>query len=137
MFLSEYPDLSFAVGECLNANTFELSLALLRYGWQVREIYGTVTPESFVYIKKIAALSPDTRIYTNLSPTMLYYDCGEEKVDVTIGMDAGYYHPGCSNAAWNQERQPFGYCGLKHLLQDIRQVLESGKCANKASLSAK
>ena len=53
----------------MNAGSFELALALLRYGHQVSEIYGTVSDENFIYIKKIAELSPETKIYTNLSPS--------------------------------------------------------------------
>ncbi len=126
-FGATWPNTSFAIGECLSADSFELTLALLRYGHQVHEIYSTVSDENFIYIKKIAELSPDTRIYTNLSPTMMYYDCGEGRVDVTIGMDAGYYHPGCANVPWNQERQPFGYSGLMHLFEELLKAREGSK----------
>ena len=37
------PDASFAVGECMNGDPFELALALLKYGFKVPEIYGTIT----------------------------------------------------------------------------------------------
>lgn len=121
-FGEDYPQTTFAIGECLNAGSFELALALLRYGHQVSEIYGTVSAENFVYIKKIAEISPKTRIYTNLSPSMLYYDCGEGDVDITIGKDAEYYHPGCPNVPWNQERQPFGYAGLIHLFEELTEA---------------
>lgn len=124
IFNEAYPHTSFAIGECLNADTFELALALLRYGHEVKEIYGTVTPEKVVYIKKIAKLSPQTKIYTNLSPSMIYYDCGESKVDVTIGMDANYYHPGCAHVSWNTERQPFGYSGLRHLFEELKTAMD-------------
>lgn len=123
-FGQAYPGTTFAIGECLNANSFELALALLRYGHKVSEIYGTVSAENFIYIKKIAQLSPDTRIYTNLSPTMMYYDCGEGTADITIGKDAGYYHPGCRCVSWNQERQPFGYSGLWHLFEELTAAME-------------
>ena len=36
------PDASFAVGECMNGDPFELALALLKYGFKVPEIYGTI-----------------------------------------------------------------------------------------------
>ncbi len=123
-FGKKYPQTVFAIGECLNGDSFELALALTRYGHKVSEIYGTVSEENFIYIKKIAELSPDTRIYTNLSPTMMYYDCGEGAADITIGMDAGYYHPDCVNVPWNQERQPFGYSGLRHLFQELAAAME-------------
>lgn len=118
-FGGKYPGTRFAVGEWLNGNAFELSLALLRYGHQVTEIYGTITPEQFVYIRKIADMSPDTCIYSNLSPSMLNYDCSDCPADVTIGQDAAFYHPGCPNVPWNQEEQPFGYAGLGHLFEEL------------------
>lgn len=125
-FTKAHPNTTFAVGECLNADPFELSLALIRYGHQVSEIYGTVAPENFIYIQKIAQLSPQTRIYTNLSPTMLYYDCGSGVADITVGKDAQYYHPDCANVPWNQERQPFGYSGVVHLFEELKAALEGG-----------
>lgn len=119
-FTLSYPNTRFAIGECLNAGSFELALALIRYGHQVTEIYGTVAPENFIYIKKIAELSPGTKIYTNLSPTMMYYDCSDSEVDITVGKDAEYYHPDCVNVPWNQEVQPFGYSGLRHLFEELK-----------------
>ena len=73
-FKAQYPETAFAVGECMNGDAFELSLALVRYGFKVPEIYGTITAENFIYIKQLAALSPETRVYSNMEPTMLYYD---------------------------------------------------------------
>ena len=122
-FQKRYQGLRFAIGECLNASSFELALALVQYGYEVKEIYGTVSAEQFAYIKLLAQLSPETKIYTNLSPTMLFYDCSQAQVDVTIGKDAAYYHPDSVNVPWNQERQPFGYAGLTLLLDEIDQAL--------------
>ncbi len=126
-FTEKYPNTTFAIGECMNAGSFELALALLRYGHQVSEIYGTVSDENFIYIKKIAELSPETKIYTNLSPSMLNYDCSDSVADITIGKDAEYYHPDCVNVPWNQERQPFGYSGLRHLFEELTEAMERGK----------
>lgn len=123
-FGEKHPNTRFAIGECLNAGSFELALALIQYGHTVSEIYGTVSAENFIYIKKIAELSPKTKIYTNLSPSMLYYDCSDSDVDITIGQDAEYYHPDSPNVPWNQERQPFGYAGLKHLFEELEMALE-------------
>ncbi len=53
-FRQKCPDASFAIGECLNADPFELSLALIRYGFSVPEIYGTITVENFTYIRSLA-----------------------------------------------------------------------------------
>ncbi len=125
-FREAHPDAAFAVGEWLNADPFELSCALLRYGFRVPEIFGTVTDANLVWIRKIAELSPGTRIYTNLSPTMINYDCaGSEKV-ISIGRDAGYYHPEGVNVPWNDERQPFGFRGLKHLFERLGEAGKEG-----------
>lgn len=122
-FRERHPDLEFAIGECLNADSFELALALIGYGYKVNEIYGTVSGENFPYIRQLAKVSPETRIYTNLEPTMLYYDCSECKADITIGKDAEYYHPDAPNVPWNREVQPFGYAGLRTLLEEIEEAI--------------
>ncbi len=122
-FQQKHPGLTFAVGECMNADPFELSLALVRYGFRVSEVYGTLSGENFVYLNRLAQLSPDTRVFSNLEPTMLYYDCSEAHADVTIGKDAGYYHPNCPNLQWNQDRQPFGYAGVRRLFAALDETL--------------
>ncbi len=122
-FREKHGALTFALGECMNGDPFELAVALIRMGYAVSEIYGTVTDENFVYVQHLAKLSPELRIYSNLEPTMLHYDCSEAGADVTIGKDAGYYHPGCPNLPWNEDVQPFGYAGLRKLLCGLDQVL--------------
>ena len=109
------PDPVFAVGECANADPFELSLALVKYGFKVAEIYGTITGENFIYIRQLKKLSPQTKIFSNMEPTMLYYDPTESGVTLTIGKDACYYHPNTKGIHWNEERQPFGYAGVRRL----------------------
>ena len=118
-FRENHPDASFAIGECMNGDSFELSLALVRYGFAVKEIYGTLTAENFIYLKQLAKLSPDTKVFSNLEPTMLYYDAADCGVNLTIGKDAGYYHPECPNVVWNQDRQPYGYAGVRRLFEAL------------------
>lgn len=113
------PDPVFAVGECANADPFELSLALVKYGFKVVEIYGTITGENFIYIRQLKKLSPQTKIFSNMEPTMLYYDPAESGVTLTIGKDACYYHPNTKGIHWNEERQPFGYAGVRRLFEAL------------------
>ena len=113
------PDPVFAVGECANADPFELSLALVKYGFKVAEIYGTITGENFIYIRQLKKLSPQTKIFSNMEPTMLYYVPAESGVTLTIGKDACYYHPNTKGIHWNEERQPFGYAGVRRLFEAL------------------
>lgn len=122
-FREKYGALSFAVGECVNADSFELSLALVEYGFKVKEIYGTVGERNFVFIKKLAQLSPDTRIFSNLSPTMLGYS-RKTDIDAVIGVDALYYHPDLRGVEFNDEIQPFGYQAVKLLFTQLDKALE-------------
>ena len=122
------PDPVFAVGECANADPFELSLALVKYGFKVAEIYGTITGENFIYIRQLKKLSPQTKIFSNMEPTMLYYDPAESGVTLTIGKDACYYHPNTKGIHWNEERQPFGYAGVRRLFEALElAVTEQAK----------
>ena len=113
------PDPVFAVGECANADPFELSLALVKYGFKVAEIYGTITGENFIYIRQLKKLSPQTKIFSNMEPTMLYYDQAKSDVNLAIGKDACYYHPNTKGIHWNEERQPFGYAGVRRLFEAL------------------
>lgn len=125
-FREAHAGLRLAIGECMNGDPFELAVAMTMMGCRVEEIYGTVTDENYVYIRRLAVIAPDVRIYSNLEPTMLHYDVSEAAVDVTIGRDAGYYRQGCPNVPWNEEEQPFGYEGLRELLDRIDRALEIG-----------
>jgi len=123
-FRQKHGELNFAIGEFLNADSFELAWALLSYGFGVSEIYGTVGERNFVFVKAIARLSPETKIFSNLSPTMLDYEPSGKKIDACIGNDAGYYHAGVPTVDWNEERQPFGYAGLRLLLDQLDGALK-------------
>ena len=126
-FRSKYGQLTFAVGESLNADSFELSLALCEYGFNVEEIYGTVGERNFIFVKKLAEISPNTRIYSNLSPTMMNY-VPSNRVDAALGADACYYHRSKPGVEFNGENQPFGYRGVRMLFSELDR--EIGKRRN-------
>lgn len=118
------PDAIFAIGECMNGDPFELALALLKYGFNVPEIYGTITVENFVHMKQLALLSPTTKVFSNMEPTMIYYEPKESGVNITIGKDALYYHQDCPGLMWNQDEQPFGFAGVRRLFEALKEVAE-------------
>jgi nitrogenase molybdenum-cofactor synthesis protein NifE len=122
-----YPDLTFNIGECTNANAFELALSLVRMGFKVDEIYATLAPENFVYVKNLALLSPDTKIFCNMEPTMLYYKISSSKAQVTVGKDAKFYCPDIPNIAWNQDTRPFGYQGVRDLMNKVFEALKEAE----------
>jgi nitrogenase molybdenum-cofactor synthesis protein NifE len=123
-FKKKYPHVVFAIGEGCNANAFELAFALICYGFEVAEVFGNLSKEDFVYIEKMAKVSPKTKIYSNLEPTMIYYEPGENPVDIVIGKDASYYHPEAAKLEWSDDIQPFGYRGVKHFFEECERVLE-------------
>lgn len=121
-FKKSHPSLTFAVGEWLNGDGFEISLTLLEMGYSVKEIYATVGDGNENIIKHIAKISPQTRVYSNLSPTMLSYR-SEGDIDIALGADAAYYHS-TKALEFNSETQPFGYQGINMLLDSLSEVLE-------------
>ena len=126
-FRNEYGMISFSVGEWLNGDPFEIALSLLRYGFAVKEIFGTLGEGNFVYVKKIAALSPETKIYSNLSPTMLMYEETEENTPhAVLGKDAMFYHKTTPGIPWNGEEQFFGYAGVKKLFLSLAEAMKKG-----------
>lgn len=115
--------LHFAIGETLNADSFELAYALLKQGFHVSAIYATYGQHAAYYVKEIAKMSPDTRIYCNNEPSMLYYDMSNITVDITLGKDAAYYHPHARHVFFNEDIQPYGYQGVIDLCTKIGGVL--------------
>ena len=122
-FAAAHPQARFAVGECLNGDAFELALALVRYGFEVREVFGTLQAENFVFLRRLAELSPDTRVYSNMEPTMIHYDASACPVDVALGKDAAWYHSEAAHLAWNADVQPYGYAGVRQLFEALQQVM--------------
>ena len=124
-FRSQAPHATFAVGECLNADPFELSVALVRYGFAVREVFGTIQAENFVFVRRLAELSPRTRVYSNMEPTMIHYDADACRVDVALGKDACWYHPDAVGLAWNADVQPYGYAGVRRLFEALAKEVSA------------
>ena len=130
-FRGSYPEAVFSIGEAINADPFELALALVRYGFRVKEIFGTITTDSYRYIRHLSALSPETRVYSNLSPSMLLYgeDHGEASADdgavhIALGRDAGWYHPDYPCLLWGQDIQPFGFMGVCRFFEALMETLQ-------------
>lgn len=129
---TRHPDLIFSIGEVVNADPFELALTLVCHGWKVAEIFAAPDATRFPYIRKLAELSPSTRVYANTDPSMLFY---EEDVhcDVTIGKDAACYHSGAAHLYFNEDRQPFGYEGAYLLYTQLGKLLAEGNSVGQAS----
>ena len=133
-FREAYPNAVFSVGEALNADPFELALALVRFGFAVKEIFGTLTTDSYRYIRHLAQLSPETRVYSNLSPSMLLYDqkpAGDgqqgEGFPIALGRDAGWYHPDYPCLEWGQDIQPFGFAAVRKFFEALMETAGSGR----------
>ena len=124
----------FSVGEAINADPFELALALVRYGFRVREIFGTITTDSYRYIRHLSDLSPETRVYSNLSPSMLLYkentdgDADNEgTLHIALGRDAGWYHPDYPCLLWGQDIQPFGFMGVCRFFEALSETVQGSE----------
>lgn len=119
-FSRKYAEKRVAIGEMCNANPFELACALTDMGLIVPEIFSNVTEYDMPYIKRLSEMSPDTKVYTGISPTMIHYRPRKD-IACAIGKDAvAYYRRGIE---FNSEKQPFGYRGLCDLLQEMEAVL--------------
>lgn len=112
-----------AIGETCNLDPIEAALALSLYGFDVKEIYCTINDTQKQYLNMLKKISPETKVYCNNEPTMLYYDNEAEDLDFTIGKDAAFYHPDLPNIPFNEDVQPFGYQGVSLLLDRIEEVL--------------
>lgn len=116
-----------AIGSRLNANPFELALALVRRGLAVREILAVPSAADAFYLRELARCSPATRIYSLLEPTMLCYR-EDRAVTLALGADACLCHPHAKHVTWNDEEQPFGYQAVRALFEHMAAAM-SGDAA--------
>lgn len=113
-----------AIGSRLNANPFELALALVRRGLAVREILAVPSAADAFYLRELARCSPATRIYSLLEPTMLCYR-EDRAVTLALGADACLCHPHAKHVTWNDEEQPFGYQAVRALFERMAAAMSS------------
>jgi len=121
-FQQRHAGMRFAVGETVSGNPFEMSLALIQYGFPVPIIFRhVISEEDKPYIERLGMISPDTRVFSGVNPSMLNFDYETADADAAIGLDAGCYLKKTVCTAWNMERQTFGYRGLTALFSQIEQ----------------
>ena len=125
-FKAKHGAVTFSVGEITNGDPIEMSLMLVEEGFKVSEIFATVGELNFRFLKRLASLSPDTKVYSNLSPSMMHF-IAKEPVDICIGSDAMYYHPGVPSVEWCDDNQPFGYDGVEKLFERLDIALSQNE----------
>ena len=119
-FKEKHGKVSFAVGEIQKGDPIEMALMLVEEGFEVKEIFATLGELNFKFMKRLAELSPDTKVYSNMSPTMLSYE--EESVDMYIGADCEYYHPDTPGIEWCDDEEPFGYDAVNKLFERLEKL---------------
>lgn len=112
-FRNSRPGCAFAVGQMVNASPFELSLSLVNDGFRVPYILASPAEDDFTYIKRLAALSPDTKVFAPTSPSMTCFEPVCSGVDIAVGKDIVPYFPGAAHIEWNSEAQPFGFQAVR------------------------
>ncbi len=125
-FKKKHGEVVFSVGEITNGDPIEMALMLVEEGFKVKEIFATVGELNFRFLKRLAELSPETLVYSNLSPSMMYFlesKESDEKIDVCISSDAMYYHPDVPNVEWCDDEQPFGFDGVIKLFERLDAAL--------------
>jgi len=120
-FSSGHKGMKIAVGQTVNGNPFEIAAALIKYGMDVPYIFShIIREEDRPYINYLNELSPRTKVFSSVYPSMIKYAGSMDGADVTLGLDAGYYFKDAVSIGWScSERQPFGYMGLISLLKQI------------------
>lgn len=122
-FCSKERQLPVSIGECANADPFELALTLSERGLDVKEIFATVNEQSLWYLRRLSQISPDTKVYSSQDPSMLSYEAQEGGRYLTIGKDAAYYHPRAAHVHWNSDLQPYGYAGVCALVRELEAAV--------------
>jgi len=120
-FKNKHGILRFAIGEIQNADAIEMALMLVKEGFKVECVFATVGELNYRFLRSLAALSPMTKIYSNLSPTMLNYR--NDDIDCYIGSDCEYYFKDKPGIEWCEDNEPFGYQGVYDLFDALDKAL--------------
>lgn len=125
-FFAKYKNLKIAVGEAVNGNPFEIALTFLESGIDVPFVFRNILiPEDRPFIKGIAEIKPKLKIYSGVHPSMLSGFDFQEKADVVLGLDAGYFLPEAVSICWNMEQQPLGFESIVSLCAEIEKNIEN------------
>ena len=94
---------------------------LVKEGFKVECVFATIGELNYRFLKTLSELSPNTKVYSNLSPTMLNYE--NDDIDCYIGSDCAYYFPDKPGIEWCDDTEPFGYQGVSDLFDALDEVL--------------
>jgi nitrogenase molybdenum-cofactor synthesis protein NifE len=118
--------LKIAVGSAANGSAFEISRALIEYGFQVPYIFAdTILDVDQEHIDWLKQRHTGVKVFTNIHPSMAGFLEEKLAADVAIGFDAGYFCPGSKTAPLLPDNQPYGYRGTIELLREIKTALEN------------
>jgi nitrogenase molybdenum-cofactor synthesis protein NifE len=123
MFRTHHPSCTFAVGQMINADPFELALSLVNDGFGVKYVFASPSEDDFIYIRHLAEVSPDTLVFAQTSPSMMNFVPADHGPDIALGKDIEQYFPGAAKVTWNSEAQPFGFAGVKQLFETLDEAL--------------
>lgn len=125
-FAARHPGISFAIGEAITGNPFELAETLLDAGIGVSCVFRViVTPADKAVISRLNERHPGIPVFSGVHPSMAGADFSHVRADAAIGLDAGYFLPQAVSICWNMERQPLGFEQLTALLDEIERSLAS------------
>ncbi len=118
---------SLAVGCSINGSPYELALALLEFGLDVRAIFarGTFKPYEWDLIGRLREQAPGVRVYNVSHPNL----CGEteafDDIDVAYGVDAGLFCARAANVPLSRyQEQKHGYENAVWMLERTCEALD-------------
>lgn len=125
-FVRKHGGLRIGVGEAVNGNPFEIALTFLEAGLEVPFVFrNIITVEDRSFLKNIAELKPDLKVYSGVHPTMTQTLSGyfDGVADIVLGLDAGYFCRDAVSVCWSMEKHPFGFDGTVRLFDALEKNL--------------
>ncbi len=120
----ELGPLRIAVGQAINANSFELARALIQYGFEVPYIFTDIIVTSDrKHVEWLQEHAPATTVYTSSHMSMVDFRKEKLSVDLAIGFDAGYYCSDARTVPLGLETQPFGFNAVTYLFTELEKAL--------------
>ncbi|WP_432407611.1 nitrogenase component 1 [Wukongibacter sp. M2B1] len=116
--------ISVAIGTTANACPFELARELVERDIHVPYVFADqLMVSDYEHVDWLSENASYMKVYTTLSPSMISFIKEENKVDIAIGFDAGYFCSESKTVPLSVDEQPYGYKGVEKLYSRILETI--------------
>lgn len=124
--LDQLQEKKIAVGSSVNGSPFEISRALIEFGFKVKAIFvRKIADYEWEHINWLKEKDSNLTVYRISHPSLIQHLDEWENIDLALGLDAGYYCTRAKTAPISLETQGYGYQNTLYLLKEMVTAMKN------------